>query len=95
MNLRNKEIASVEPGSCAESYPCKHSLTIKYKDGTRENSFGNGRSIAEKYFNYLDDRNKKHFAEYLGKSGLFGHQSDSEQKPSMSNTQEKKTENRM
>jgi hypothetical protein len=98
MNPRKKEIASVKPSSsCAESYPCQHSLTIKYKDGTTENGWSNGREIAKKYFNYLSEGQKKHFAKYLGKSGFFGNQSDSdsEQESSVINTQEKKPDNRM
>ncbi len=71
MKPRKKEIESVKPGSsCAESYPCQHSLTIKYKDGTTEETWANGREIAEKYLNYLDANDKGHFKGYA-KSGLF------------------------
>jgi hypothetical protein len=70
-NKNSKEIGSVEPGGCAQSYPCQHSLTIKYKDGSIEKEWAYGDEIAEKYFNYLNDRNQKHFSQYRSKLGFF------------------------
>jgi hypothetical protein len=76
MNPRNneskKEIESVDASDgCAESYPCHHFLTIKYKDGTSKKAGADGREIAEKYFNYLNDGEKQHFSQYLKQSGYF------------------------
>lgn len=91
MSLR-KEIVSVEPSSsCAESYPCQHTLTIKYKDGTTEETGSNGRDIAKKYFNYLNENNKNHFSVYLSRSGVFGRQPDSNSEQKV--TQEKTMSN--
>ena len=71
MNSRDKEIQSVEAGGCAETYPCQHSVTITFKDGTTKEQGATGPEVAKKYFNYLNDRDKKHFSEYRKKSGFF------------------------
>lgn len=60
-----KEIQSVKTGKvCLESYPCRHKVTIKYKDGTEKKEWADGTAIAEKYHSYLDTNAQRHFAEY-------------------------------
>lgn len=67
-----KEIVSVKAGDgCAESYPCQHEITIRYKDGTEEQRWANGRTIAREYGNYLDANDWNHFSGYA-KSSFFG-----------------------
>lgn len=67
-----KEISSVSADSvCMKSYPCQHSIKIKYKDGTEEEKHANGVTIAKKYIDYMNDSDKNHFAQYA-KFSLFG-----------------------
>lgn len=66
-----KIIQSVQAGSCAESYPCQHSLTITYQDGSKKEDWAWGPDIAKNYYKYLGENDKAHFSEYRPHSRFF------------------------
>ena len=78
MDSRKKDIKSVQTGGCAESYPCQHSLTITYKDGTKEGGWAWGPDIVKKYYNYLGENDKEHFSQYRNHSRFFSRWANSE-----------------
>ena len=70
MNPRKKEINSVKPSDwCAESFPCQHDVTIKYKDGTEKTkSDYSGLKLFEKYGKFLSKADAEHFSMYANMS---------------------------
>lgn len=67
MKSGQKEINAVDTGRfCLETDPCRHSVTLFYKDGTNEYKGSMyGDDIAKRYFKYLNKDDQKHFAGYL------------------------------
>lgn len=62
---KEKRIVKVDLGEiCLQSYPCQHSITITYEDGTTVVEHVNGRKIYEKYYNFLSDKEKTHVIVY-------------------------------
>ena len=60
---------------CLTSYPCKHKvITIYDKNDQFINNDGHlvdGITIANKYWEHLTDKQKKHFGNYLDKKDIF------------------------
>jgi hypothetical protein len=63
--IENLEITSVEiSDECLKSYPCQHSVIV-HRGPYSSRIFTNGRSITRDYWNFLTEKDKKHFREYL------------------------------
>lgn len=52
---------------CLQSYPCQHSATIKYSDGTEEVVHLDGYdAISNQYWKYLSSGDQEHFTYLKG-----------------------------
>ena len=51
--------------TCLFTYPCQHTSTIYYTNGTQELITLSGKFLAETYFDKLDLKGKKHLSQYI------------------------------
>lgn len=57
------DVKSVEIGNmCYESYPCKHNVTIKYRDGRTTVKLLSARDIVTKLGNFMTPSQLEHFS---------------------------------
>ena len=59
----DREIASIDTGSCCFSNPCHHTLTITYKNGKQSKEELDAVSITAKYWDLIGEKDKDHFKE--------------------------------
>lgn len=61
-----KDIQHINVNSmCLLTRPCKHTVTIVYKDGSTSTNIMSGDHLANQYYwDYLSEHDKKHFQEY-------------------------------
>ena len=67
----DREIASIETGNYCLSNPCRHILTITYKNGKQTKEELDAISIAAKYWDLIEEKDKDHFKEV--KSLIYPH----------------------